>query len=1186
MEDLLSEHGEQFDQPMPVAISRERGEIHPEIERIALALEAAADGELQARLPTAGILAPIAIAANRLISQNARFMREITRVSRRVSSDGRLSERAHVSVVSGAYEEALSGLNDLLDQLTWHAGETGAVARALEQGELGRTMPLEWPDGTPLRGQALRVARSMNALVARLGGIRSEVIRIAGEVGTAGRLGGQAEVRGASGAWEELISAVNLLAANLTSQVRNIALVTTAVARGDLSRKITVPAQGEILELKETVNEMVDQLRAFAAEVTRVAREVGTEGRLGGQADVKGVSGTWKDLTDSVNVLAGNLTDQVRNIAKVTTAVANGDLSQKITVDVRGEILALKNTINTMVDQLRSFASEVTRVAKQVGTEGQLGAQAEVPGVAGVWKDLTDNVNVLAGNLTNQVRNIALVTTAVAKGDLSRKITVPAHGEILELKETVNEMVDRLRAFAAEVTRVAREVGTEGTLGGQAQVPGAAGTWKDLTESVNTLAANLTSQVRNIALVTTAVANGELSRKITVAAKGEILELKSTVNAMVDQLRAFTAEVIRVTREVGAEGKLGGQANVPGVAGSWKDLTDSINEMIVDLGESTRANAEQDWLNTNLARLSGLLQGRRSLGELGRTVLDDLAPQISAQYGALFVAENRKSLRRVSTYGHPGAAAQDQFGLGEGLVGQCALEKRIVAVEDLPPGYVHIRSGIGGAPPCSLFIVPVLFEGEVKGVIELASLSRFKDIHRVLLEKLAEGLGVVLNTIDTTSRTEGLLEELQVSNAELAQRTSDLEDKAQQLAQVSRYKTEFLANMSHELRTPLNSMLILARLLADNVRGNLDAEQIEYASTILSSGQDLLGLINQILDLSKIEAGRVQVDLRPVELESITAAIDRMFRPTLAPGIEFSISLSPEIPSSVLTDAQRLQQILKNLLSNAFKFTPHGRVELRVAVEHGGERFQFAPLRSSPQVVAFAVSDTGIGIPAEKHELIFEAFQQADTSTSRTFGGTGLGLTISRELARLLGGEIRLRSKPGEGSTFTLYLPLLLPAEPPVVTPPPPSPPAEPRVLAGPLPEGPPKTPELRGRKVLLVDDDIHNLYAVTSLLERYGVKVLAARGALECFELLDANADVEVVLMDVMMPEIDGLEATRRIRERPGYGSLPIIALTAKALSGDKDRCLEAGCSEFAAKPVAAETLVALLSKWMTRST
>ena len=1175
----MSEHGEEIGAPLLPATGGE-APIQAQIERIALALDAAADGELDQRLlaDTSGPLAPIALAANRLIAQNSRFTREVLRVSRRASAEGRLSERTHPSALSGSYEEALTALNDLLDQLTWHAAETAVVTRALEQGELGRTMPLEWPDGTPLRGQALGVARSMNALVARLRGIRSEVIRLAGEVGTAGRLGGQAEVRGASGAWEELISAVNLLAANLTSQVRNIALVTTAVARGDLSRKITVPAQGEILELKETVNEMVDQLRAFAAEVTRVAREVGTEGKLGGQADVKGVSGTWKDLTDNVNILAGNLTDQVRNIAKVTTAVANGDLSQKITVDVRGEVLALKNTINTMVDQLRSFASEVTRVAKQVGTEGNLGAQAEVPGVAGVWKDLTDNVNVLAGNLTNQVRNIALVTTAVAKGDLSRKITVPARGEILELKETVNEMVDQLRAFAAEVTRVAREVGTEGTLGGQAQVRGVAGTWKDLTESVNTLAANLTSQVRNIALVTTAVANGELLRKITVEAKGEIFELKSTVNGMVDQLRAFTAEVIRVTREVGAEGKLGGQANVPGVAGSWKDLTDSINEMIVDLGESTRANAEQDWLNTNLARLSDLLQRRRSLEELGRTVLDELAPQISAQYGALFVADGT-TLRRVSTYGHPGEGAQDRFRLGEGLVGQCALEKRILSVEDLPPGYVHVRSGIGGAPPCSLFILPALFEGEVKGVIELASLSPFKSIHRVLLEKLAEGLGVVLNTIATTSRTEGLLEELKVSNAELADRTSDLEDKARQLAHVSRYKTEFLANMSHELRTPLNSMLILARLLADNDRGNLDAEESEYASTILSSGQDLLGLINQILDLSKIESGKVQVDLQPVALESVTAAIDRMFRPTLASGIEFSVSISPQLPAQVLTDAQRLQQILKNLLANAFKFTPRGQVELRIGLEAGGDAFQASSLRSATQVLTFAVSDTGIGIPPEKHELVFEAFQQADTSTSRTFGGTGLGLTISRELSRLLGGEIRLRSTPGKGSTFTLYVPLLIPSDmthEPLVA-------EEPRVLAGPVQDAPPeKNAALRGRKVLLVDDDVHNLYAVTSLLERYGLRVLAARGAAESFEFLDANADVDVVLMDVMMPGIDGLEATRRIRQRPGCAELPIVALTAKALAGDRERCLEAGCSDFAAKPVPAETLVSLLSKWI----
>ncbi len=1159
-----------------------RGPVaYRDLERIARALEAASEGDFRARAQVEddGALGRIASAANRLIALNGGLAREMTRVARRIGVDGVLQERASPAALPGSYGDVLSSLNQVLERLTWHAGETAAVARAVEQGELDRTMPLESPEGAPLRGQALRVARSMNALVARLRAIRSEVIRIAGEVGTAGRLGGQAEVRGAAGAWKELVSAVNLLAGNLTSQVRNIAAVTTAVARGDLSRKITVPAQGEIQELKETVNEMVDQLRAFAAEVTRVAREVGTEGKLGGQADVKGVSGTWKDLTDNVNILAGNLTDQVRNIAKVTTAVANGDLSQKITVDVRGEVLALKNTINTMVDQLRSFASEVTRVAKQVGTEGKLGAQAEVPGVAGVWKDLTDNVNVLARNLTDQVRNIAAVTTAVARGDLSRKITVPANGEILELKETVNEMVDQLRAFAAEVTRVAREVGTEGKLGGQAHVPGVAGTWKDLTESVNTLAGNLTSQVRNIALVTTAVANGELSRKITVPARGEIRDLKATVNAMVDQLRAFTAEVIRVTREVGAQGKLGGQARVPGVAGTWKDLTDSINEMIVDLRESTQANVEQDWLNTNLARLSGLLQGRRSLEELGRIVLGELAPEIPAQYGALFVAEPGDwdaSLRRISTYGHPGDNSGERFAPGEGLVGQCAVEKRIVAVDELPSDYVRIRSGTGQAHPRSLMVVPVLFEGEVKGVIELASVQRFKPIHRVLLEKLAEGIGVVLNTVATTSRTEQLLEELKASNAELARRTSDLEDKARQLARVSTYKSEFLANMSHELRTPLNSLLILARLLADNAKGHLDGEEVEYASTVHSSGQDLLALINQILDLSKIESGKLQVEARPVALGEVAAALERMFRPTLPEGVEFSVRIAPPVPGIVLTDPQRLQQVLKNLLSNAFKFTSKGRVELSATLEAGGSGFTSSALRGSPQVLAFAVTDTGIGIPREKHELVFEAFQQADTSISRTFGGTGLGLTISRELARLLGGEIRLRSAPGQGSTFTLYLPLLLPAA------------VEPQSFErAQLPEkslAPDRAAELRGRKVLLVDDDAHNLFAVTSLLERFGVRVLPAQGARECLELLDSERGIDLVLLDVMMPEIDGLEATRQIRRRPGLSELPIVALTAKALPGDRERCLEAGCSDFATKPIGPESLVALLLKWTRR--
>src|SRR4029077_21032323 len=420
-------------------------------------------------------------------------------------------------------------------------------------------------------------------MVDQLNSFASEVTRVALEVGTEGKLGGQAKVQGVGGTWKDLTDSVNQMGSNLTAQVRNIAEVTTAVANGDLSKKITVDVAGEILELKKTINTMVDQLNSFASEVTRVALEVGTEGKLGGQAKVQGVGGTWKDLTDSVNQMGSNLTGQVRNIAEVTTAVARGDLSRKITVDVKGEILELKDTINTMVDQLNSFGSEVFRVAREVGSEGKLGGQADVPGVEGLWKDLTDSVNKMASNLTSQVRNIAEVTTAVANGDLSRKIEVDVKGEILELKNTINTMVEQLRGFASEVTRVAREVGTEGKLGGQAHVPGVAGTWKDLTDSVNGMASNLTGQVRNIAEVTTAVARGDLSRKITVNVSGEILQLKDTINTMVDQLNAFAGEVTRVAREVGTEGKLGGQAEVPGVAGTWKDLTDTVNVMAANL---------------------------------------------------------------------------------------------------------------------------------------------------------------------------------------------------------------------------------------------------------------------------------------------------------------------------------------------------------------------------------------------------------------------------------------------------------------------------------------------------------------------------------------------------------------------------------------------------------------------------
>src|SRR5437764_1266914 len=446
------------------------------------------------------------------------------------------------------------------------------------------------------------------------------------------------------------------MALNFTGQVRNIAEVTTAVAKGDLSRKITVDVKGEILELKNTINTMVDQLNAFAGEVTRVAREVGTEGRLGGQANVRGVAGTWKDLTDSVNSMAGNLTGQVRNIADVTTAVANGDLSKKMTVDVRGEILELKDTINTMVDQLRSFASEVTRVAREVGSDGALGGQARVEGVSGTWKDLTDSVNFMARNLTAQVRNIAAVTTAVARGDLSRKITVDVRGEILELKDTINTMVDQLSSFAAEVTRVAREVGTEGKLGGQADVRGVAGTWKDLTDNVNFMAGNLTGQVRNIADVTKAVANGDLSRKITVDVKGEILELKNTVNTMVDQLSSFAAEVTRVAREVGTEGKLGGQGEVAA-------LKDTTNEMIRNLRDTTLKNTEQDWLKTNLAKFSRMLQGQRDLTTVGRLILSELAPVVTAQQGEFYVLDSSGELPRLTLLA--GYASQGQGTLGK-----------------------------------------------------------------------------------------------------------------------------------------------------------------------------------------------------------------------------------------------------------------------------------------------------------------------------------------------------------------------------------------------------------------------------------------------------------------------------------------------------------------------------------------
>ena len=625
-----------------------------ELQELLHALQAMRVGDFSVRMAghRVGVMGKVADTFNEIVTANQRMAKQLERVGQVVGRDGKTRQRVRFGLSEGAWGEMESSVNSLIDDLLWPTTEVTRAIAAVAQGDLLRTVALD-VDGRPLKGEFLRSAEIVNTMIKQLNVFTSEVTRVAREVGTEGKLGGQAQVREVTGVWKDLTESVNSMASNLTAQVRNIAEVTIAVANGDLSKKITVDVRGEILQLKEAINTMVDQLRSFASEVTRVAREVGTDGKLGGQAIVPGVAGTWKDLTNSVNAMCGNLTDQVRNIAHVTTAVARGDLSRKITVDVRGEILELKDTINTMVDQLNAFASEVTRVAREVGTEGKLGGQAQVPGVAGTWKDLTDSVNFMALNLTAQVRNIADVATAIAGGDLSKKITVNVSGEILQLKETINTMVDQLNAFAGEVTRVAREVGTEGRLGGQANVTGVAGTWKDLTDSVNSMASNLTAQVRNIAEVSTAIANGDLSKKITVDVRGEILELKDTINTMVDQLNAFAGEVTRVAREVGTEGKLGGQAVVRGVAGTWKDLTDSVNSMASNLTGQVRNIAE---VATAVAR--GDLSRKITVDVRGeilelKDTLNTMVDQLNA-----FAAEVTRVAREVGTEGKLGGQAQ------------------------------------------------------------------------------------------------------------------------------------------------------------------------------------------------------------------------------------------------------------------------------------------------------------------------------------------------------------------------------------------------------------------------------------------------------------------------------------------------------------------------------------------------
>jgi HAMP domain-containing protein/signal transduction histidine kinase/DNA-binding response OmpR family regulator len=1529
------------------------GNLTGQVRNIADVTTAVANGDLTKKITVdvKGEILELKNTINTMVDQLRSFASEVTRVAREVGTEGKLGGQAFVPGVAGTWKDLTDNVNFMASNLTGQVRNIAEVTTAVATGDLSKKITVD------VRGEILELKNTINVMVDQLSSFASEVTRVAREVGTEGKLGGQAFVPGVAGTWKDLTDNVNFMASNLTGQVRNIAEVTTAVANGDLGKKITVDVKGEILELKATINTMVDQLRSFASEVTRVAREVGTEGRLGGQADVKGVAGTWKDLTDSVNFMASNLTGQVRNIAEVTTAVATGDLSKKITVDVRGEILELKDTINTMVDQLRSFAAEVTRVAREVGTEGKLGGQAFVPGVAGTWKDLTDSVNFMASNLTGQVRNIADVTKAVAYGDLSKKITVDVKGEILELKNTVNVMVDQLSSFASEVTRVAREVGTEGKLGGQAQVKGVSGTWKDLTDSVNFMAGNLTSQVRGIAKVVTAVANGDLRQKLTVHAMGEIGALADTINSMIDTLATFADQVTTVAREVGVEGQLGGQASVPGAAGTWKDLTDNvnqlaanlttqvraiaevatavtkgdltrsikvealgevaalkdnINEMIRNLKDTTLKNSEQDWLKTNLAKFSRMLQGQRNMLTVGRLILSELAPVVSAQHAVFYTLDTseRPQLTLLASYAyHKPNAVGERLALGEGLIGQCAQDKQKIVLANLPPDYLRISSGLGDAAPVNIIVLPILFEGQVKAVMELASFNQFNPTHQALLDQLTESIGIVLNTIEANTRTEDLLkesqslakelrsrqEELQQTNQELQEKArllahqnaeverknqeveqarQALEEKAKQLALTSKYKSEFLANMSHELRTPLNSLLILSDQLSKNPDGNLTGRQTEFAKTIHSSGNDLLTLINDILDLSKIESGTVVVDVCELRFSDLRNYVERTFRHVgEAKGLDFSIDIDRHLPKSMLTDPKRLQQIIKNLLANAFKFTSGGGVALKVESVRSGWSLDHETLNAAKAVIAISVKDTGIGIAPDKQQIIFEAFQQADGSTSRKFGGTGLGLAISREIARLLGGEIRLQSAVGEGSTFTLFLPqtyspprairkpaLAAPEAPAMAAPlllttsPGESTTALPdvedlpnevgddrdkiepgdrvllivdndisfsrfmldtarergfkglvtsmgaaalamardyrpsaitldiclpdidgwRVLdrlkndfetrhipvyvitteeetdcglrlgaigvlrkpiqtkeelegsfeaikqyidrasrhlliiepnkkkrdlikgvvaaddlrvtavasgreakaafmdnlidcivtAPELPDGPlcdvaegitngrgissvpwlvyeegelstnaaedlkqlsqratvkqVHSPErlfdqaslflhrevskidstrrkmldglhdpatvLSGKKVLIVDDDIRNIFALTSVLERQNMVIYSAETGHGAIQTLQASPEIDIVLMDIMMPEMDGLDTMRAIRKLPSFKNLPIVAVTAKAMKGDREKCIEAGAWDYLAKPVDTQQMLSVLKAWLYR--
>jgi HAMP domain-containing protein/signal transduction histidine kinase/ActR/RegA family two-component response regulator len=1243
------------------------------------ALMAFKRGDFSARLPEdwTGVSGKIADTFNAVIETNQRMTQELERIVHAVGKEGRIGQRASIGEVSDSWADVIQCINVLIGDLVRPTSEMARVIGAVAKGDLSQTVATEI-EGRPLKGEFLHTAKTVNAMVGQLSAFASEVTRVAREVGTEGKLGGQAKVKGVAGTWKDLTDNVNLMASNLTSQVRNIAAVTTAVANGYLAKKITVDVRGEFLELKDTINRMVDQLRSFASEVTRVAREVGTEGKLGGQAKVEGVSGTWRDLTDSVNSMASNLTSQVRNIAAVTTAVANGDLSKKITVKVKGEILELKNVINTMVDQLSSFASEVTRVAREVGTEGKLGGQAAVEGVAGTWKDLTDSVNSMASNLTAQVRNIAGVTTAVAKGDLSKKITVDVRGEILELKDTINTMVDQLRSFAAEVTRVAREVGTEGKLGGQADVRGVAGTWKDLTDSVNFMASNLTAQVRNIAAVTTAVATGDLTKKITVDVKGEILELKDTVNTMVDQLSSFADEVTRVAREVGMEGKLGGQAvvkgvsgtwedltdnvnfmasnltnqvrgiakvvtavakgdlkrklflqakgeiaelaetinnmidtlatfadqvttvarevgvegklggqgNVPGAAGTWRDLTDNvnrlaanlttqlraivdvatavtkgdlsrsiqveaqgevafvkdnINEMIRNLRDTTLRNEEQDWLKTNLTKFTRMLQGQRDFLTVGKLILSELAPLVSAQQGAFYIINNangESELRLLASYAQQeGNGAKNRFKLGEGLVGQAALEKRRMLLTDVPDNYAKVSSGLREFRPMNIVVLPILFEGEVKAVMELSSVERFSPAHEAFLDQLTESIGIVLNTIEASTRTENLLKQSQSLAAELQKTNLELEEKARS----NLAKDQFLAMLSHELRTPLTP--VLASALALESEPELPTDIRESLQMIRRNVELEARLIDDLLDLTRIDRGKVQLNFEIVDAHTLLQSALEICQPEIdRKHLRPSLNLSAK-RVHMRADPARLQQIFWNLINNAVKFTPpNGQITITTTNDSG-------------EKLRVEIADTGMGIEPEALPKIFDAFEQGGRTQ---LGGLGLGLAISKTLVEAHKGTITAQSDGrNKGSKFALVFPTCEKEEAQIA------------------PTLSPSFAERQPMRILLVEDHEDTNRSLTNLLRRRGYHVQSALTFQSALEL-SVKEKFDVLISDLGLPDGSGLDLIQKLASKPPLG----IALTGFGMEKDIRKSREVGFQHHLVKPIDLNKLDALIQE------